>query len=88
MAGEEPIVSGMAGRYAAALFELAQDSNAIDAVGGDLARFEALIAESSDLQRLVRSPVFSSEEQTKAITAILERAGIGTSRTTARSVPR
>ena len=77
MAGEEPIVSGMAGRYAGALFELAQDSNAIDGVSGDLARFEALIAESGDLQRLVRSPVFSSEEQTKAITAILDRAGIG-----------
>lgn len=77
MAGEEPIVSGMAGRYAAALFELAQDSNAIDGVGGDLARFEALIHESSDLQRLVRSPVFSSDEQTKAVTVILERTGIG-----------
>jgi len=77
VAGEEPIVSGMAGRYAAALFELARDSNAIDAVGDDLGRFEALIQESSDLQRLVRSPVFSSEEQTKAISVILERAGIG-----------
>jgi len=77
VAGEEPIVSGMAGRYAAALFELAQESNAIDGVTGDLARFEGLIAESTDLQRLVRSPVFSSDDQTKAITAILDRAQIG-----------
>ncbi|MDQ0468272.1 F0F1 ATP synthase subunit delta [Labrys wisconsinensis] len=77
MAGEEPIISGMAGRYASALFDLAQSSGAVDAVGADLARFEALVAESADLARLVRSPVFSSEEQTKAIIAVLERAGIG-----------
>jgi F-type H+-transporting ATPase subunit delta len=77
VAGEEPIISGMAGRYASALFDLAQESGAVDAVGADLARFDALIGESADLARLVRSPVFSSEEQTKAVVAVLERAGIG-----------
>ena len=77
MAGEEPILSGMAGRYAHALFELATEAKAVDAVGADLDRFDALIAESPDLLRLVRSPVFSSEEQEKAVTAILARAGIG-----------
>ena len=63
LAGEEPIVSGMAGRYATALFDLANETNAIDAVKADLERFDALIAESADLTRLVRSPVFSAEEQ-------------------------
>jgi F-type H+-transporting ATPase subunit delta len=77
VAGEEPIVSGMAGRYAIALFELASEQNAIDSVAADLGRFNGLVNESADLQRLVRSPVFSSEEQTKAITAVLDRAGIG-----------
>jgi F-type H+-transporting ATPase subunit delta len=77
VAGEEPIVSGMAGRYAIALFELASEQNAIDSVTADLGRFNGLVTESADLQRLVRSPVFSSEEQTKAITAVLARAGIG-----------
>ncbi|MDQ0396232.1 F0F1 ATP synthase subunit delta [Labrys monachus] len=77
MAGVEPIVSGMAGRYALALFELASESDAIDAVIADLGRFTGLVEESPDLQRLVRSPVFSSEEQTRAIIAILDRAGIG-----------
>ena len=72
-----PTVAGVAERYASALFELAQESNRIDAVGADLARFEGLLKESPDLARLVRSPVFSAEEQTKAITAVLERAGIG-----------
>ncbi len=77
MAGEEPIVSGMAGRYATALFELARDQRALDAVQADLDRFDALIAGSSDLARLVRSPVFSADEQLKALSAVLERAGIG-----------
>jgi len=71
------MVSGMAGRYATALFELALEEHAIDAVKADLDRFDGLIAESTDLQRLVRSPVFSADEQTKALSAVLEKAGIG-----------
>ncbi|HTV36394.1 MAG TPA: F0F1 ATP synthase subunit delta [Xanthobacteraceae bacterium] len=77
MAGEETIVSGMAGRYAAALFDLAREGNAIDAVKADLDRFDSLLAESPDLMRLVRSPVFSTDEQLQALSAVLERAGIG-----------
>jgi F-type H+-transporting ATPase subunit delta len=75
--GEGTIVSGMAGRYATALFELAREEKAIDAVKADLDRFDALLFESPDLMRLVRSPVFSAEEQSKALAAVLERAGIG-----------
>ena len=71
------MISGVAGRYASALFELARDQRAVDAVAGDLDRFDALIRESPDLQRLVRSPVFTAEEQGKAVGAILDRAGIG-----------
>jgi len=67
----------MAGRYATALFELARDGNAIDAVKADLDRFDTLIAESADLMRLVRSPVFSADEQSQALSAVLQRAGIG-----------
>jgi F-type H+-transporting ATPase subunit delta len=74
--GDEPIVSGMAGRYATALFELALEEHAIDTVKADLDRFDAMLAESSDLQRLVRSPVFTAEVQTKALSAVLAKAGI------------
>jgi ATP synthase, F1 delta subunit len=63
-------------RYASALFELAQEANAVDAVAGDLGRFGQLIQESVDLQRLIRNPVFTAEEQAGAISAILDRAGI------------
>ena len=77
MAGEEPIISGMAGRYATALFELALDNKTVDAVKADLDRFDALIGESADLMRLVRSPVFAADAQGKALGAVLDRAGIG-----------
>jgi F-type H+-transporting ATPase subunit delta len=77
VASEEPIVSGMAGRYATALFDLAAETNATDAAKADLDRFDAMIAESPDLTRLVRSPVFSTDEQLQALGAVLERAGIG-----------
>jgi F-type H+-transporting ATPase subunit delta len=76
LAGEQTIVSGMAGRYATALFDLARETNTVDAVKAELERFDALVSESPDLARLVRSPVFSAEEQLQALSAVLERAGI------------
>jgi F-type H+-transporting ATPase subunit delta len=69
-------ISGVAERYASSLFELALEEGAIDAVSADLSAFQALIDESDDLKRLVRSPVFSAEEQLKAIEAIVAKAGI------------
>ena len=71
-----PIISGMAGRYGNALFELALDNKAVDAVKADLDRFDALIADNPDLNRLVRSPVFGADEQLRALAAILDKAGI------------
>jgi F-type H+-transporting ATPase subunit delta len=74
--GDDATVGGTAARYATALFELAQEADQIDAVQADLDRFDALHTESEDLRRLVRSPVFSADEQLKAISAVLDRAGI------------
>jgi F-type H+-transporting ATPase subunit delta len=75
--GEDPIVSGMAGRYATALFELALETGSINAVSADLARFEALLTSSPDLLHLVRSPVFGSEDQLRALSAVLDKVEIG-----------
>ncbi len=77
LAPVETIVSGMAGRYALVLFDLASESGAIDKVGDDLKSFGELIDESPDLQRLVRSPVFSVDDQSRALEVLLARAGIG-----------
>ena len=76
MAGEGSIVSGMAGRYATALFELAVEAGSIDQIKNDLDTFEQLAAANPDLMRLIRSPVFGADEQAKALAAVLQRAGI------------
>jgi F-type H+-transporting ATPase subunit delta len=67
--------TGLAGRYAVALFELAQEQGALDVVAGDLQRLREMLVESADLERLIRSPVLSREEQARALTALGERAG-------------
>ncbi len=45
MASKQTDVSGVAGRYAAALFELAQERSEIDAVGEELSQLLTLIDE-------------------------------------------
>ena len=66
----------MAGRYASALYDLAAEQNAVDSLSADLDTFAALLKESADLRRLVQSPVFSSDEQLSAVSAVIARAGI------------
>jgi F-type H+-transporting ATPase subunit delta len=77
LAEDDTIVSGVAGRYASALFSLALDNRQTDAVAEALGRFDALVAGSPDLERLVRSPVFSAADQLKALNVILADANIG-----------
>jgi F-type H+-transporting ATPase subunit delta len=76
VAAETIIDSGMAGRYATALFELALEANSIDAVLADLQKFDGLLTESADLTRLVRSPVFTADVQAKAVAAVIDRVEI------------
>jgi len=76
VAGDESTVAGMAGRYATALFDLAKEQGALDVVAGDLSTIETLLNESADLTRLVRSPVFSAEDQSRAMTSVLAKAGV------------
>ncbi|MEC9343179.1 MAG: F0F1 ATP synthase subunit delta [Pseudomonadota bacterium] len=69
-------VSVIAQRYASSLFDLALESKALESVEKELAGFDALLQGSEDLMRLVRSPVFSADEQLKAVDAVLSKAGI------------
>jgi F-type H+-transporting ATPase subunit delta len=77
VAGEDSTVSGVAGRYARALFELALDAKSVDAVKTDIEKFASMMAESADLMQLVRSPVYGTEERGKALAAVLAKAEIG-----------
>ncbi len=77
MAETSSLISGVAQRYAGSLFDLALEANSVAQVEKDLGRFEALIDGSPELKRLIVSPVFSSGDQVKAISAILTKAQIG-----------
>lgn len=76
MSSAQSETSGVAGRYATALFELAVDRGAIDTVAADLAQLQAMIDESADLRRLIRSPLFSRDQQSAAMDAVLAGAGL------------
>ncbi len=69
-------ISGVAERYARALFDLSLEEKAIDATETDLGRIEAIMNESEDFMRLVKSPVFTSDEQLAAVSALLDKAKI------------
>lgn len=68
--------TGVAGRYASALFELADNAKALDQVAQDLDTFKKLLAESAELARLIASPVIGRELQGKALLAVLDAAAI------------
>jgi F-type H+-transporting ATPase subunit delta len=68
--------TGLAGRYATALFELAQEDQSVDTVAADFAALKSAIHASADLARLVRSPAFSREDQAKALNALLQKMGM------------
>ena len=69
--------SGLAQRYAKALFELAEEEKALDAVLADLDRLDAAIDESDDLAGLIKNPVLSREQQEQGILAVAGQMEVG-----------
>jgi F-type H+-transporting ATPase subunit delta len=76
VATTDQTVSGVPGRYASALFELSSEEKATEEVSRQLSTFQSAIDQSEDLSRLVRSPVFSSEDQVAALGAVAGQLGI------------
>jgi F-type H+-transporting ATPase subunit delta len=76
LASETTGVSGLAERYAAALFDLADERRMLDEVASDLRELRAMLQASADLLRLIRSPILSRRDQAKAIAMVAQRAGL------------
>ncbi len=76
MATDDTNTASVAGRYASALFNLAREQRQLPQVEADLAEFQTLLDANPDLVRLVRSPVFSTKEQSQALSAILTKVGM------------
>jgi F-type H+-transporting ATPase subunit delta len=78
--GDDPLVDDIreteaGARYARALFDLAAETGAMDAVRADLKSLKAMLASSEDLRRVVASPVYSAEDKGKALVAVAVEAG-------------
>ena len=76
MSESASISSGIAARYATALFELAKESKAIKALEGDIDALDAALAGSAEFKDLISSPVYTREDQGKAVTAIAVKMGL------------
>lgn len=73
----ETYSGGIAERYATAAFEIARDEDALDRLGGDVQALSRALDESPELRELTRSPIYTRDEQARAIGAVAERMGIG-----------
>ena len=78
MAAQINGLSGLAQRYSAALFELADERKELDQVSNDLVGLRASISESAELQRLLASPLLTREQQEKALAVLTKRMNLGT----------
>ncbi len=76
MASDGAGVGGLAVRYASALYDLADETGAVDAVAADLEELTTFIEESDDFARFIESPVLTLDDQTNGITAIAAKAGL------------
>jgi F-type H+-transporting ATPase subunit delta len=74
LASETTGVSALAERYAAALFDIAEERRALDETAADLRQLRAMLGESRELNRLIRSPVLSRREQAQAIAELARAA--------------
>ena len=75
MASDTSHITGLALRYANAVFDLAAEERGIDGVATDFAALKRMLQRSPELTRLVRSPLFSREDQAKGMEAVLKQAG-------------
>ena len=70
------ISTGIAERYATAVYDLAREANQVDAIEGDLTALEAALNDSDDFRRLTTSPLYTREEQEQAIKVLAEKMGL------------
>lgn len=68
--------SGLAERYAAALYDLAESAQQLDVVAGDLRALRATIAESEDLSRALGARHFKREQQSAAALEVAKLLGL------------
>jgi len=67
------ISSGIAARYASAVFELAKDASDLKTLESNVQDLDTVLADSSDIRDLINSPVVSRADQANAIAAVAKK---------------
>ena len=70
------ISAGIAGRYATAIFELVKEAKGLKALEADVAALEGAVKDSADLRALISSPIYTRDQQTRAIGALATKMGL------------
>ena len=76
MSDSASISSGIAERYATAVFEIVKEAGELPALEGNLDDLSAALAESADLRDLLVNPVYSRDAQGAAIKAVASKMGL------------
>lgn len=76
MSESSSISTGIAARYGSAVFELAKDGNALDALERDIDTLESALNDSEDFRALIHSPIYSRDDQARAIAALADKMGL------------
>ncbi|RVT86542.1 F0F1 ATP synthase subunit delta [Rhodobacteraceae bacterium CCMM004] len=70
------ISTGIAQRYAKAVFDLAKEENALATVQSDIDTLSSALADSEDFRRLIHSPIYGRDEQQRAAGALADKMGL------------
>lgn len=70
------ISTGIASRYATAIFELSKEANGLDTLESDIESLNAALGESADFRSLIASPIYSRDAQERAVDAIADKMGL------------
>ncbi|MFD2740188.1 F0F1 ATP synthase subunit delta [Sulfitobacter aestuarii] len=70
------ISTGIAQRYATAVYELAKEASKVPAIEGDIDALQTALADSEDFRNLIHSPLYSREQQGSAVAALAGKMGL------------
>lgn len=76
MSESASISTSIAGRYASAVFDLAKDGKSVASLEKDVADLAGALKDSDALRDLIASPIYSRDQQSKAIAAIAAKMGL------------
>lgn len=76
MSADKALVTGIAGRYAVAIYDLAEDGGLLEQIEADLAMVAALLEQSEEFAGLVKNPLLSREQQAAGLETVAQEGNL------------